>query len=53
MAQVKASLQLDREISGQTSDVRTDKQKADANQPRPLDDLELAIIAGGEAIPCW
>ena len=53
MAQVKALLELGSEISGETSDVRSDKRLLNTNEPRQLEELELAFVAGGDGLPCW
>jgi hypothetical protein len=53
MAQVKALLELGNEVTSEIRDVRSDKRLLNANEPRQLEELELAIIAGGDSIPCW
>jgi hypothetical protein len=53
MAQIKQLLDLGSEISGEIRDGRSDKRPANTIEPRLLEELELAFVAGGDGIPCW
>ncbi len=48
MAQTKELLELGNEVTCEIRDVRSDKRLTNTNEPRQLEELELAFIAGGD-----
>jgi hypothetical protein len=53
MIQIKMAHEFGSDVSSETADMQSGISQENRTETRLLDELELAIVAGGDSIPCW